>query len=96
MDESTLRDLLARATAAEPPIGALARNSVVAGIRLRRRRRAQGTAVCAAVVAVLCATVPMLDRLPGPAARPGADGDLTSRPSMSPIRATPGAGSPAW
>ena len=72
MDESTLRDLLARATATEPPIGALARNSVVAGIRLRRRRRAQGTAVCAAVVAVLCATVPMLDRLPGPAGPAGA------------------------
>jgi RNA polymerase sigma factor (sigma-70 family) len=29
-------------------------------------------------------------------ARPGLDGDLTSRPSTSPIRATPGAGSPAW
>ena len=73
MDEATLRDLLARATATEPPIGALARNFEKRRTELlrarveRRRRRAQGTAACAAAVAVLCATVPTLTGPPGPA-----------------------------
>jgi DNA-binding beta-propeller fold protein YncE len=58
VSEATLvRDLLERATVPEPPIGPLAQNAVRAGLRLRRRRRIQGTAgaaivVCAAAFAV--------------------------------------------
>ena len=55
MDEPWLSELLERATAGEPPIGPVARNSLRAGIR--RRRRVQGSAACAAGVAVICAAV---------------------------------------
>jgi DNA-binding beta-propeller fold protein YncE len=53
MDEQWLRDLLDRATAGEPPIGSLAADSLRAGIKRRRRRRAQGTAACVAAVALI-------------------------------------------
>jgi DNA-binding beta-propeller fold protein YncE len=57
MAETWLRELLERATAAGPPTGpaALARNSLRAGIRLRRRRRAHRAAAGAAAVAVVSA-----------------------------------------
>ena len=53
MDELWLRELLDRAVAVEPPIGPVAANSLRAGIRLRRRRRAQGTAACVAAAALI-------------------------------------------
>jgi len=53
MDEQWLRDLLDRTTAGEPPIGSLAVDSLRAGIKRRRRRRAQGTAACVAAVALI-------------------------------------------
>ncbi len=60
MDEARLRVLLDRATANEPPIGPLARNSLRAGLRLRRRRQLTGAATAAAAVAVLAIGVPVL------------------------------------
>ena len=53
MDEQWLRDLLDRTTAGEPPIGSLAADSLRAGIKRRRRRRAQGTVACVAAVALI-------------------------------------------
>ena len=69
MDEKLLRELLGRALSAEPPLGPVARNALGAGIRLRRRRRAQGTAACAAVLAAAVFVVPALTGTsrPGPA-----------------------------
>ncbi|MGO8960039.1 MAG: hypothetical protein ACLQFR_22115 [Streptosporangiaceae bacterium] len=60
MDETTLRAMLDRATATEPPIGPLARNALRAGIRLRRRRRVTSAATSAAAVAVLAGGVPAI------------------------------------
>jgi DNA-binding beta-propeller fold protein YncE len=54
MDEASLRGLLERATVPEPPAGPIARNALRAGLRLRRRRRAQGIAG-AVTVCVVCA-----------------------------------------
>jgi YVTN family beta-propeller protein len=57
MDETSLRGLLETALGDEPAIGPVARNSLQAGIRLRRRARirraAGGTAVVIAVAAVI-------------------------------------------
>jgi DNA-binding beta-propeller fold protein YncE len=53
MDEQWLRDLLDRTTAGEPPIGSLAVDSLRAGIKRRRQRRAQGTVACVAAVALI-------------------------------------------
>ena len=55
MDENSVRGLLATALGDEPPIGPVARNSMRAGISLRRRvriRRAVGGAAAVAVVAI--------------------------------------------
>src|SRR5215472_10464035 len=60
MDEKLLRDLLGRAVRGEPPLGPVPRNALRAGIRLRRRRRAQGTAACAAILAAAVFAVPAL------------------------------------
>src|SRR5215472_5031808 len=69
MNEKLLRDLLGRAVRGEPPLGPVARNALRAGIRLRRRRRAQGTVACAAVLAAAVFAVPALTGTsrPGPA-----------------------------
>jgi hypothetical protein len=42
MDETSLRALLERAVADEPPAGPIVSRSVEAGVRLRRRRRVRG------------------------------------------------------
>lgn len=55
MDETSLRDLLERATVPEPPIGPVAQNALRAGLTLRRRRRTRYAAAGAATIAVACA-----------------------------------------
>ncbi len=71
MDELWLRELLDRAIDNEPPAGPMAVNSLRAGIRQRRRRRAQGTAACVAAAAIVAATVAVTgtarNRAAGPA-----------------------------
>jgi YVTN family beta-propeller protein len=74
MDEATLRDLLERAAAAEPAMGPVARDSLQAGLRLRRRRRAYSTVACAAAVAVIGALVPAASGLLGHARTASAGG----------------------
>ena len=58
MDETSLRDLLDSALTRESPMGPVARNSLQAGMKIRRRRRALGAAGSAAAVAVLAIAVP--------------------------------------
>ncbi len=58
MDETSLRRLLERALVNEPSIGPVARNSLRAGLKLRRRRRAWGVAGSTAVVAAIAASIP--------------------------------------
>jgi DNA-binding beta-propeller fold protein YncE len=53
MDEIWLRELLDRAVASEPPMGTIAANSLRAGMKLRRRRRTQGTVACVAAAALI-------------------------------------------
>jgi hypothetical protein len=55
MDETRLRDQLARALSLEPPLGNVVGNSLRAGRKLRRRRRVGIVAVSAAAVAVVVA-----------------------------------------
>jgi DNA-binding beta-propeller fold protein YncE len=71
MDEIWLRELLDRAVASEPPMGTIAANSLRAGMRLRRRRRAQGTVACVAAVALIgTAAVAATGKAGNPAAAP--------------------------
>ena len=58
MDETSLRGLLETAVGDEPPIGPAARDSLRAGIKLRRRARIRHAAAAAAVVAVMAAVLP--------------------------------------
>ena len=58
MDETSLRELLDSALTREPPMGPVARNSLQAGIKIRRRRRALGAAGSAAAVAALAIAIP--------------------------------------
>ena len=58
MDERLLRGILDQATTGEPPLGRVVERAVVAGQRLRRRRRIAGAAGCLALVAVLGVVVP--------------------------------------
>jgi DNA-binding beta-propeller fold protein YncE len=58
MDEASVRGLLEIALGDEPPIGPVARNSLLAGIRLRRRARMWRAAGGAAAVVVVAAIVP--------------------------------------
>jgi YVTN family beta-propeller protein len=58
MNELMLRELLEHAAAEEPPSGPLARNSLLLGIRLRRRRRAKIAASSVAVLAVAGVSAP--------------------------------------
>src|ERR1700691_5323592 len=80
MDEQWLRDLLDRTTAGEPPIGSLAVDSLRAGIKRRRRRRAQGTVACVAAAALIGTAAVAAARTAGPpAARPArATGPTTT------------------
>ena len=78
MDELWLRERLDRATASEPPMGPVAANSLRAGIRLRRRRRARGTAACVAAAAVIGAAAVAVT---GAAGKPAAGPAKVTRPS---------------
>jgi DNA-binding beta-propeller fold protein YncE len=53
MNELWLRELMDRAVADEPPMGPVAASSLRAGIKQRRRRRAQGTVACLAAGALI-------------------------------------------
>jgi hypothetical protein len=99
MDDASLSDLLARATVPEPPIGPVAQNALREGLRLRRRRRTQYAAGCAAAVAVACAaTLAVTQTAPPalPAAAPGksetvyALSDSPSGATITPIAAATG------
>lgn len=59
MDENWVRQVLATALGDEPPIGPVARNSLRAGIRLRRRLRMRRAAGGAAAVVVVAAVIPV-------------------------------------
>jgi DNA-binding beta-propeller fold protein YncE len=71
MDETLVRGLLEAALGDEPPIGPLARNSLLAGIRLRRRARMRRAVSGAAAVAVAAAVIP---------AATGVFGNTSARP----------------
>ena len=99
MDEPWLRELLDRAVAVEPPIGPVAANSLRAGIRLRRWRRAQGTAACVAAAALIgTAAVAATGTSGNPPARPAkhtgpstvyvlsGEGNLYAIPSATRVR----------
>jgi YVTN family beta-propeller protein len=58
MDETSVRRLLETAIGDEPPMGPVARNSLRAGIKLRRRARIRRGAGGAAVVIVFAAVIP--------------------------------------
>jgi len=58
MDETSVRALLETAIGDEPPIGPVARSSLRAGIRLRRRARIRRAAGGAAVVIVFAVVIP--------------------------------------
>ena len=71
MDETLVRGLLETALGDEPPIGPLARNSLLAGIRLRRRTRIRRATGGVAAVVVVAAVIP---------AATGAFGNTSSGP----------------
>ena len=60
MDEQSLRELLDSTLIREPPIGPVARNSLRAGIRLRRRRRAGETAGAVALLTGIAVAIPAI------------------------------------
>jgi DNA-binding beta-propeller fold protein YncE len=66
VDKTSLRVLLERALENEPQMGSLAHDSLRAGIKLRRRRRAQGAAGSLAAVAVIAIVVPLAISTPEP------------------------------
>ena len=71
MDETSVRRLLETAIGDEPPMGAVARNSLRAGIKLRRRARIRRAAGGAAVAIVFAAAVPaVIGTLPNTPAPP--------------------------
>jgi DNA-binding beta-propeller fold protein YncE len=80
MDEIRLRELLDRAVASEPPMGPIAANSLRAGMKLRRRRRTQGTVAClAAAAAALIGTAAVAGT--GTAGNPAAGPAKVTGPS---------------
>jgi DNA-binding beta-propeller fold protein YncE len=91
MNEPWLRELLDRAVADEPPIGPVAANSLRAGMKLRRRRRAQGSAMCVTAAAVIAAALALTGAArtpatgPATAARPSTLYVLSSRGTLTPI-----------
>jgi DNA-binding beta-propeller fold protein YncE len=85
MDETTVRGLLEIALGDEPPIGPVARNSLLAGIRLRRRARTRRAVGGAAAVAVVAAVIPAATGVFGNTAagpRTGAQFSVPKVPSV--------------
>jgi hypothetical protein len=85
MDETLVRGLLETALGDEPPIGPLARNSLLAGIRLRRRTRIRRATGGVAAVVVVAAAIPAVtgafgNTSPGP--RPEAPFSVPKVPSV--------------
>jgi hypothetical protein len=81
MDESSLRDLLDRATDPEPPMGLRASHALRAGVRLRRRRLALSATASAAAIAAISLVTVALAGAPGlPTAMVGA----TAKPAQGP------------
>jgi DNA-binding beta-propeller fold protein YncE len=76
MDETSVRGLLAAALDDEPSIGPVARNSIRAGIRLRRRARVRRAAGGAAAVVVVAAVIPAVH---------GAFGHTSGGPHKAPF-----------
>src|SRR5580698_2629813 len=75
VEKASLRRLLDRAVAQEPPMGPVVQGSLVAGFRLRRRRRARNAAASLATVAVIGAAIPAVMTTTlghGPAGSPAA------------------------
>jgi YVTN family beta-propeller protein len=70
MDETAVRGLLETALGDEPPIGPVARNSLLAGVRLRRRARIRRAIGGAAAVVVAAAVIPAATGVLGNTARP--------------------------
>jgi YVTN family beta-propeller protein len=86
MDETSLRGLLETALDDEPPIGPVARNSLRAGIKLRRRARIRHASGAAAVVAVMAVVIPAVTGVFGNTAagpHPGAARQGTGHASNS-------------
>jgi hypothetical protein len=81
MDESSLRDLLGRATEPEPPLSPLTGRAVRAGIRLRRRRLVASAALSAAAIAVVSVVTVALT---GPSSLPSATVTATAQPPRGP------------
>ena len=80
MDEITVRGLLEIALADEPPIGPVAHNSLLAGIRLRRRARMRRAAGGAAAVAAVAVAIP---------AATGVFGNIHAKPRTGPQFSVP-------
>jgi hypothetical protein len=83
--ETALREMLERATASEPPMGPMAQNALLAGIRRRRRRQAGAAAVCAAVVTAIAVTVPAVTgthRTTAASGTSGGSGGLTDHATV--------------
>ena len=81
MDESSVRGLLEAAIGDEPPMGPVARDSMRAGIKLRRRARMRRAAGGAAVVVAMAAVVPaVIGTLGNTAARHPAPRHHAPRP----------------
>jgi DNA-binding beta-propeller fold protein YncE len=68
MDETSVRGLLETALGDEPPIGPVARHSLQAGIKLRRRTRIRRAAGGAAVVVAVAAVIPAVIGIHGSSA----------------------------
>lgn len=92
MDEPVLRGLLDSALVGEPPIGPVARNSLQAGLKLRRRRRvraAAGGAACLAVVAVAIQAVTGALGTPSAAPPAGAPAAIVYVANLNSATVTP-------
>jgi len=81
MDETSLRALLERAVASEPPAGPIVSRSVAAGLRLRRRRRVRaGTSFAAFAAVIVAAGVALPALRTGP--RPAPSSAAASLPAL--------------
>jgi len=78
--EETLRDMLQRAVASEPPMGPTVHDALRDGIRRRRRRRVSGAVTCLGVLAAALVAVPSITGTRDTAAAPATDRGTTVNP----------------